>query len=437
MFYRKISKKIEEYLDADTTRILCIDGARQVGKSFIIREIGKRRFKNFIELNMADDYNGGRFFEKARTVESFYIQLSVNNGDKLGKREDTLVFIDEIQVYPHLLTLLKPLLKDNRYRYICSGSELGIAMAKTTLIPMGSIAEEKMYPMDFEEFLIANSFGEYAMNYLRSCFEERKPLEEATHQKMMSLFKTYLYVGGMPDAVKAYVETKNVVAIKEVQSQIVSYYGEDASKYDRERKLSIKRLYDLIPSNIENKVKRVKFKDIEGKDARFGQYEGEFEYLNASMITLEAKAVSEPKFPLIQSSSKSLTKLYMNDVGLLSFALYKNNVNAILQDKKGVNLGAIYETAVAQELKAHGHELYYFDKKGEGRVDFLIEGQESGSLCPIEVRSGSEKRYLRALPRLFGKQSHSIGSAYVFSNKRQVKEEGKIAYMPIYFISFI
>ena len=437
MFYRKISKKIEEYLDADATRILCIDGARQVGKSFIIREIGKRRFKNFIELNMADDYNGERIFDKARTVESFYIQLSVNNGDKLGKRKDTLVFIDEIQVYPHLLTLLKPLLKDNRYRYICSGSELGIAMAKTTLIPMGSIAEEKMYPMDFEEFLIANSFGEYAMNHLRNCFEERKPLEEATHRKMLSLFKTYLYVGGMPDAVKAYVETKNVVAIKGVQSQIVSYYGEDASKYDRERKLSIKKLYDLIPSNLENKVKRVKFKDIEGKDARFGQYEGEFEYLSASMIALEAKAVSEPKFPLIQSSSKTLTKLYMNDVGLLSFALYKNNVNNILQDKKGVNLGAVYETAVAQELKAHGHTLYYFDKRMEGRVDFIIESRENGSLCPIEVNSGSEKRYLRALPRLANKQGSGIESGYVLSNKRQVRQESKIAYVPIYFIPFI
>ena len=437
MFYRKISKKIKEYLDADATRILCIDGARQVGKSFIIREIGKRRFKNFIELNMADDYNGGRFFEKARTVESFYIQLSVNNGDKLGKREDTLVFIDEIQVYPHLLTLLKPLLKDNRYRYICSGSELGIAMAKTTLIPMGSIAEEKMYPMDFEEFLIANSFGEYAMNYLRSCFEERKPLEEATHQKMMSLFKTYLYVGGMPDAVKAYVETKNVVAIKEVQSQIVSYYGEDASKYDRERKLSIKRLYDLIPSNIENKVKRVKFKDIEGKDARFGQYEGEFEYLNASMITLEAKAVSEPKFPLIQSSSKSLTKLYMNDVGLLSFALYKNNVNAILQDKKGVNLGSVYETVVAQELKAHGHELYYFDRKKVGEVDFLLDDYENLSICPVEVKSGSDERNFRALPKIIQDPNYKVSNAYVLSNKGLVSQEGKITYMPIYFIPFI
>ena len=437
MFYRKISKKIEEYLDADATRILCIDGARQVGKSFIIREIGKRRFKNFIELNMADDYNGGRFFEKARTVESFYIQLSVNNGDKLGKREDTLVFIDEIQVYPHLLTLLKPLLKDNRYRYICSGSELGIAMAKTTLIPMGSIVEEKMYPMDFEEFLIANSFGEYAMNYLRSCFEERKPLEEATHQKMMSLFKTYLYVGGMPDAVKAYVETKNVVAIKEVQSQIVSYYGEDASKYDRERKLSIKRLYDLIPSNIENKVKRVKFKDIEGKDARFGQYEGEFEYLSASMIALEAKAVSEPKFPLIQSSSKSLTKLYMNDVGLLSFALYKNNVNAILQDKKGVNLGSVYETVIAQELKAHGHELYYFDRKKVGEVDFLLDDYENLSICPVEVKSGSDERNFRALPKIILDPNYNVSNAYVLSNKGLVSQEGKITYMPIYFIPFI
>lgn len=437
MFYRKISKKIEEYFDTDPTRILCIDGARQVGKSFIIREIGKKRFKNFIELNMADDYNGDRIFENARTIETFYVQLSINNGSKLGRRVDTLIFIDEIQVYPHLLTLLKPLLKDNRYRYICSGSELGMAMAKTTLIPMGSIAEEKMYPMDFEEFLLANSFGEYAFNHLRSRFEERMSLDEATHRKMLSLFKTYLYVGGMPDAVKAYVETKNVVTIKEVQSQIVAYYGEDASKYDKERKLSIKRLYDLIPSNLENKVKRIKVKDIGGEGARFGQFEREFEYLSASMIALEAKAVSEPKFPLIQSSSKNLTKLYMNDVGLLSFALYKNNVNAILQDRKGVNLGSVYETAVAQELKAHGHELYYFDRKKVGEVDFLIDDYEDLSICPIEVKSGSDERNFRALPKIIQNQNYKVSNAYVLSNKDLVIQEGKITYMPIYFIPFI
>ena len=436
--YRKISKYIEEYLTGNEDKILCIDGARQVGKSYIIRELSKKHFANYIEINMADDKVGDKLFSNVKTVESFYIELSVIAGDKLKDRENTIVFIDEIQEYPELLTLLKPLRNDNKYKYICSGSKLGIALSKTTLTPMGSIIEKKMYPMDFEEFLLANSVGELVINYMKKSFVEGTSLDEALHNKMLYLFKTYLYVGGMPDAVKTFVETKNVKKIREIQEDILRFYSEDATKYDKENKLVIKRIYEMIPSNIENKVKRIQYKKIENiDDVRYTKYADEFEYLISSGISLATKAVSEPKFPLIQSSSKNLIKLYMNDVGLLTCILYRNNINAILDDKTGVNLGAVYETVVAQELNAHAHNLYYYDRKKVGEVDYLIDDYESLNVLPLEIKSGKDYKNFKALPKILANDNYKMTKGYILSNEREIIKMDKITYYPIYYIMFL
>lgn len=438
MFYRKISEKINAYLNEECDRILCIDGARQVGKTFIIRELAKKKYKNYIELNMANDMIREQRFRKIRSIEDFYLQVSITDGDKMGTRENTIIFIDEIQVYPELLTLLKPLREDNRFKFICSGSELGIAMADTALIPMGSIQEVKMYPMDFEEFLLANSVGNMIIDHLRQCFEKKEALGESLHVQLLNLFKTYLYVGGLPAAVKAYVETRNVFKIKKIQSDTIRYYKEDASKYDREHKLKIEKIYDFIPSNLENKVKRIQFKKIENiDDARYLRYQDEFEYLISSGIALETLAISEPKFPLLQSSSKKLVKLYLNDVGLLSYFLYRNNINAVLEDKRGVNLGAVYETVVAQELKAHGHDLFYYDRKKVGEVDFLLNDYDNLSILPLEIKSGTNERNFKALAKIVEDPNYRITGAYVFSNKREIASEGKITFLPIYFVMFL
>lgn len=437
MFNRKIEKLIEEYITSKDHKILCINGARQIGKSFIIRYVCKKHYKNYIELNMADDFNGDKLFENVNTIDKFYIQTSILAGEKMSFNERTMIFIDEIQIYPQLLTLLKKLKQDNKYDYICSGSQLGIALSDTTLIPMGSIEKVEMFPMDFEEFLWANSVGKDAIEYLRKCFEKKETIDESTHNKFLNLFKTYLYVGGLPDAVKAYVETKNVVNIKKVQNETKEYYGTDASKYDKEHKLKIKNVYNVISSNINNKVKRIKFVKIENyDDARYSKYENEFNYIISSGIALPALAISEPKFPLVQSSSKNLIKLYINDVGILTNDLYKNNINAIMEDKTGVNLGAVYETVVAQELRCHGYNLYYYDRKKVGEVDFLIDDYDSLSIIPLEIKSGSDENNFRALPKIVDDKNYHIQNAYVLSNKREINIEGKIVYMPIYLIMF-
>ena len=436
--FRKIESYIKEYLNSQTNKILCINGARQVGKSYIIRKLCNQHFKNYIELNMANDKVGDQLFKNVKTIDEFYIETSVVAGEKMFARDNTIIFIDEIQEYPQLLTLLKPLSEDNKYRYICSGSALGVSLINTTLIPIGTIIEKKMYPMDFEEFLLANSIGQNVINHLKQCYQEKKSIELSLHNKILQLFKTYLIVGGMPDAIKTYIETKNIIKVREIQQNIINYYGIDASKYDIEHKLKIKRIYDLVPSNIENKVKRIQYTKIENNnDARYTNYIDEFDYLFSSGIVLNTKAISEPKFPLIQSSSKNLIKLYLNDVGLLTNILYKNNINAILNDQKGVNLGAVYETVVAEELSSHNHQLFYYDRKNVGEVDYLIDDYDSLSILPLKIKSGKDYLNFKALPKLLKEPNYRIQNGYVFSNNQEVKIDEKTIFMPIYYIMFL
>ena len=194
----------------------------------------------------------------------------------------------------------------------------------------------------------------------------------------------------------------------------------------------------MLPTNIENKVKRIQYKKIENiEDVRYTKYNDEFEYLISSGIALACKAVSEPRFPLIQSSSKNLIKLYMNDVGLLTNILYKNNINAILDDKTGVNLGAVYETVVAEELKAHEHQLYYYDRKKVGEVDYLIDDYDSLNVLPLEIKSGKDYKNFRALPKILEDNNYKITKGYVLYNEREIKTDGKITYCPIYYIMFL
>ena len=438
MFNRKIESYIENYLKSDSESILCIDGARQVGKSYIIRYLCKKHYKNYVEINMIDDFNGTKTFADVKNIDEFYLQLSISYGNKLHNRNDTIIFIDEIQIYPHLITMLKALRYDNRYRYICSGSLLGIALKKAISIPMGSIIEKEMYPMDFEEFLWATGAGTDYINYLKDCFKNKKELSDSLHKKTLELFKTYLYVGGLPDAVKAYVETKNVYNIRKVQNDTYKYYSDDATKYDKENNLKIRRIYEYVPSNIENKVKRIQFSKIEdNKNSKFKKYENEFNYLICSGIVLDVKSISDPRFPLIQSSQKNLIKLYMNDVGIFTSILYGSNINVILKDESKINLGAVYETVVAQELKAHGHKLFYYDRRKVGVVDYLIDDYDTLSVLPLEIKSGRGEYEFSALKKLMDIKDSNIKKGYVLSNKKEVGEKDDIYYMPIYFVMFL
>ena len=438
MLRRKIQEKIINYLENGSNKILVLNGARQIGKSYIIRHEGQKRFENYIEIDLIEDKKGDRVFEGTRNKEDFYLRLSTVAGDKMKERENTLVFLDEIQAYPKMLTLLKFLKQDDRFTYIVSGSQLGIALDQTLSKPGGKVEVVKMYQLDFEEFLWANNVGEEFIDHARKCFEQKTTLSKALHSRMMELFKLYLLVGGLPDAVNAFIETRNIVRVRSAQEEVYNLYKGDASQYDKEHKLKIERIYELVPSYLENKKKRVRFKQIEDKNqARASQYQDEFEYLVKSGICNEVKAISNPKFPLVESESKNLLKLYLNDVGLLTRLLYQYNISAIMEEQKSINLGTVYELVVCSELSAHGFPLFYYDNKKKGEVEFLVNDFDKLSVVPIEVKSGKDYDLHASLDTFVETPDYNIQEAIVLSNEREIRQSGKITYLPIYFAMFL
>lgn len=440
MLRRKISTEIESHLKSNINKMLIVNGARQIGKSYIIRHVGQRLFKNFIEINMEMDKQSQRLFANATSVDDFMLALSTISGEKMQSKENTLIFIDAIQAYDHLLTLAKFLVEDGRFSYIASGSLLGVTLKKTQSIPIGSISILPMYPLDFEEFLWANQVSSEAILAMQVAFNKRSPLSESMHEKIMGLFRRYLLVGGMPDAINTYIAEHNIVKVRKIHKDIHALYSDDAAKYEQEssRKLKIKRIYEMLPSNLENKKKRIKIKDIENKiGKRASDYQDEFDYLISSGIALEVNAISQPKYPLVQNAGKNLLKLYFNDIGIFSSILYNNNIKPILEDIPSINLGALYENIVAQELKAHGFNLYYYDNKKNGEVDFLIDDTSKMNTLPIEVKSGKDYKIHSALKKFLSIAEYNTSEALVLSNQREVTSAGGITYLPIYYVMFL
>lgn len=439
MLYRKIESYIASHLQSASNKILIVDGTRQIGKSYIIREVGRRLFPNYIEVNMEADRLGERNFADARTKDDFYLALSAVAGDRMKDKDSTLVFIDEIQAYDHLLTLLKFLREDDRFTYIASGSLLGVTLKATSSVPLGSIEIKHMYPLDFEEFLIANGVGQLVLERMRKSFAERSAMPDAMHRKLLDLFRKYLLVGGLPDAVNEFLATKNITAIRAIQNEIHHLYGVDAARYEEAHsRLKIQRVYGMIPSNLENKKKRVVAKDIEDKKGkRMGDYAEEFDYLVASGIALEVKAISKPSFPLVENSGKNLLKLYLNDVGILTGIFFGTNIKAVMEDVASVNLGSVYETVVAQELRAHGFDLYYYDNKKTGEVDYLIDDMANLSVLPLEVKSGKDYHVHSALDKFLQVKEYNIRQAFVLSNAQAVEVKNGVTYLPVYYIACI
>lgn len=434
MLYRKIEGVLEEEL-LNSNKIPMIEGARQIGKTYIIRYVGQKLFKNFIEINLLDDFNSDKIFENINSVDKFYMQISAIYGNMLDTKENTLIFLDEIQVYPHLITMLKFLKDDDKYTYITSGSLLGVTLRKCVSVPMGYVQTIQMYPLDFEEFLIANGVGENVINEMKERYEKSLPLDLALHTTILDYFKKYLIVGGLPDAVNSYLEDKNIAKIRNIQKEIQEYYKIDASQYDVKNKLKISRIYDLIPSYLESKKKRVIIKEIDGKKERYEDYSEEFDYLISSGTALEVEAFTNPVFPLLESSKSNLLKLYFNDVGLITNNYFEKNINAIMDDKLCINLGTVYETVVATELKAHLNKLYYYDNRTKGEVDFLINDYNNLAVLPIEVKSGKDYKLHNSLNKFI--TNYNIPKAIVLSNERNVFTEDKILYLPIYYVMFI
>lgn len=438
MLERKFTSFIKRFLQEEPNKILLVNGARQIGKSYLIRYVGQKLFPHFVEINLKEDIEGDKVFADVHTTNDLYMRLSNYYSTPLGDKADTLVFLDEIQSYPHLMTMLKFLNQESRYRFIASGSQLGVALSETPSVPLGSVAIEQMYPLDFEEFLWATGIGKEWIDNIREHFIHKRPLDESTHNILLKRFQYYLLVGGLPEAINNYLADRNMVRVRETHRDIHNLYRIDASQYDEEHKLKIRKIYDLIPSNLENKKKRVVYKNIENKKGKtFSDYADEFEYLTNSGVALEVSAISNPRFPLAESEQKKLVKLYLNDVGLLTYLLYELNVNAVLQDIKSVNLGTVYESVVAQELAAHGFKLHYYDNKKKGEVDFLVDDHDNLTVLPLEIKSGKDYTEHSALTNFLETPDYGINRAIVFSNEREIFTKKGVTYLPIYYCMFL
>ena len=438
MLERKFTQFLEHFLMEEPNKILLVNGARQIGKSYLIRYVGQKLFSHFVEINLREDMEGDQVFADVHTSNDLYMRLSNYYSKPLGNKSNTLVFLDEIQSYPHLMTMLKFLNQESRYRFIASGSQLGIALSETPSVPLGSVTIEQMYPLDFEEFLWATGIGKEWIDNIREHFIHEQALDEGTHNILLKRFQYYLLVGGLPEAINNYLADRNMVRVRQTHRDIHNLYRIDASQYDEEHKLKIRKIYDLIPSNLENKKKRIVYKNIEDKKGKtFSDYADEFEYLTNSGVALEVSAISNPRFPLTESDQKMLVRLYLNDVGLLTNLLYELNVNAVLQDIKSINLGTVYESVVAQELVAHGFKLHYYDNKKKGEVDFLVDDHDNLTVLPLEIKSGKNYTEHSALTNFLETADYGINRAVVFSNEREIFKKKGVTYLPIYYCMFL
>ena len=432
MLERRIEQEIRDFLKSDRKEALMVTGARQVGKTYIIRECAKEIYKNIVEINFVENQQAVKLFENITGSKDILLRLSALTDVPMIPGE-TLIFFDEVQECPEIVTAIKFLVEDGQYRYILSGSLLGVELKDIRSMPVGYLSILEMYPLDFREFCRANRVSQTVMDNLKECFEKKQPVEELIHEKMMELFRLYLIVGGMPAVVDAYIRTNNLKEVLRIQQGIVQLYYKDIAKYDKDNKLYLDEIFSLIPSELNNKNKRFIMKDL-NENFRFSRYENSFIWLKEAGVALPVYCVQEPEIPLLLSKSTNLFKLFLSDVGLLA-SMYVDGLQLkILNREKDINFGAIYENAAAQELKAHGFELYYFNSKKQGELDFVIEYK--GNVLPLEIKSGKAYTRHNALDNVLKDERYAIPQALVFCNEN-ISTVDKIVYLPIYMIGFL
>lgn len=431
MISRKIEKELRRFSDSQENKALLITGARQVGKTYSIREFGKQ-YESFVEINFYENKAARSLFENAQNSDDLLLRLSAIVDKPLipGK---TLVFLDEVQECKELVTAVKFLVEEGSYRYILSGSLLGVDLKDIRSVPVGYMDILEMYPLDFEEFALANKVSPNVISMLKKSFEEKILVDDVIHDKMMELFRLYLIVGGMPAAVVRYLETNNLKEVVREQKSIISMYKRDIARYDPEEKLYLEDIFDLIPSELNSKNKRFILKNL-NENFKFSRFRNSFLWLRDAGVALPAFCADEPKIPLLLSKATNLFKLFLSDVGLLA-SMYMNDIQIkILNHEKDINFGSVYENVAAQELKAHGFDLYYFNSKKQGEVDFLVE--HNGSILPIEIKSGKDYTRHAALSNILANEKYEIPKAYVFHNGN-VSSKEKIRYYPIYMLMFV
>ena len=430
MLKRKIDSRIREYYTHEKGALL-VTGARQIGKTFSIREFGKT-FKNFIEINFIANPEAAEAFKNAQTAKQLLLRLSAMTTIPLEKGK-TLIFFDEVQACPEIVTAIKFLTEEGSYRYILSGSLLGVELKDLRSEPVGYMDIAEMFPLDFEEFAKNTGVSETIWEIVRTAWTHRVPVDEFIHGKMMELFRLYLVVGGMPAAVTRYLETSNLQQVIAVQQAILRMYKRDIAQYDPGSKLYIEEIFELIPPELNAKNKRFILKKL-NENAKFARYENSFLWLKNAGVALPVYNVEEPKIPLLLARSRNLFKLFQSDIGLLACQYAEGIQLKIITNDKNINFGSVFENAVAQELFAHGFTPYFYNNKKRGELDFVLE--IGGNVLPIEVKSGKNYEVHRALSNILDCGEYDIPEALVLQNGN-LNRKGKIIYAPIYMVAFI
>ena len=406
-----------------------------MGKTFAIRKIGKEVFEQVVEINFIEQPDAVELFSHPKSAAELLMRISAFTRKKLvpGK---TLIFFDEVQECDEMVTAIKFLVDEGSYRYALSGSLLGVALKDLRSIPVGYMGELEMYPLDLEEFAKALGIGEEVMGHLKECYEDQSPVDEFIHKKMLELVTLYMIVGGMPSAVQKYLDTNNLRNVLNEQRDIIRTYKRDITKYEKERKLQIEEIYNLIPAELNAKNKRFVLKELSEK-ARFARYESGFLWLKDAGVAIPTYNVEAPRIPLLLNKQRNLFKLFLNDVGLLA-AMYGGDIQVRLLSSLNVNYGAAFENLVAQELYAHGftidHDLFYFNSKKQGELDFVVEYQ--GEVLPIEVKSGKAYERHRALSNIMDNEEYAIPNAIVFCQEN-IQIKNRLVYLPIYMLMFL
>lgn len=425
--FRKDSITIEEWIK-NSNKALLVTGARQIGKTWLIRdEIEKSGYTKF-EINFIDQPDMVHYLDAEMSADEFLVKLRMIMPEDC-KPHETIVFFDEIQKCPEIVTKIKFLVDEGSFKYVMSGSLLGVELKGIASAPVGYLSVLRMYPMDFEEFMIANHVSKATLDMMKDKFETVQPVDEFIHQKLLALFFVYLIVGGMPDAVKTYIATKDIREVDKIQRDIVTQYKEDFSQYESgDKKLKLISIYDIIPAELNKQNKKFVFTMLD-KELKFDRYENSFLWLKDAGVALPVYNVEAPVIPLLASKSSNVFRLFSSDIGLLTSA-YPAATKIELINKNGeVNNGAHFENAVAQQLLCNGFEPYFCKKKNIGELDFLIE--MDGKVVPIEVKSGKAYKTHKALDHFMNVSDYHIEKAYVFSTGN-VEEDGKVTYLPIY-----
>lgn len=445
MLARKIDAAIDTFYD-NTKMALMLTGARQVGKTNAFRRLARRKFECYVEINFIETPAAKQIFLGSQNAKEILLRLSAFTDRPLlpGK---TLILFDEVQKCPECVTQIKFLVDEGSYRYGLTGSLLGVELEDLqekaqvkdqdagASEPVGYMDIKAMYPLDFEEFAMAVGVAPNLIDHIRDCFDNTKPVDPVVNEQMMKVFRLYLIVGGLPAPVWAYVQTNNIQNVALQQLAIINLYKKDISQYDKDKKLLLDEIFDLIPSELNAKNKRFILKEL-NRNLKFQRFQNSFLWMKKAGVAIPVYNVEEPRIPLMLNEHRNLFKLFQNDVGLLAYQ-YANGIQLrILSGEVDINFGAIYENVVAQELLSQGFgQLYYFNSKKRGEVDFVIEAGD-GTVLPIEVKSGKDYERHNALANILDTEEYNLNKAIILCNENVSVQEKKV-YLPIYMATFI